>query len=116
MPFDAASVAALVAQAAARTFDQSFVITAEATARLLTSTSAGIPAAASIAPIATASARFYSFQANYRRRLVSGSLVADVAYDLIARGLLAQYALDQFDYVDRRYPPIFMFGQLINPD
>jgi|SRR6266850_5381045 len=116
MPFDAASVAVLVAQAAARTRDGKFVIDAQATPYRASPQTSGIPAAALLAPLSAAGARLYSFQADYRRRVVSGSLVADVAFDLVARGLLAQFALDQFDYVDRRSPPLYLFGERVDQD
>lgn len=114
MPLDPASVAALVEQARSRTFDGVFEITAEATDYRLSGQGTGLPAAESVRPLSAATARLYSWRANYRRRLLSGSLVADVAFDTIARGLLAQQALDYFDQVERRYPPVYVFGERVN--
>jgi hypothetical protein len=115
MPFDPASVAALVASVRARTDDGQFTIASAATPYRKTTLGQGIPAAASLAPSSPATATLYTWTALYKRRRLSGSLVADSGYALLAQGLLAQQATDFMNAVDVKYPPIYLFGQLINP-
>jgi len=115
MPFDPASVATLTAAVQARTDDGQFSISSSATPYRQTTLGQGIPAAAALAPSSPASARLYTWTAIYKRRRLSGSLVADAGYALLAQGLLAQQAADYMNAIDVKYPPIYMFGQLINP-
>jgi hypothetical protein len=57
-----------------------------------------------VRPASAATAVLYTWQTTYRQRTQGSQLVADQSQDNIARGLLAQQALDWMNAVDLRYP------------
>lgn len=115
--FSPATTAALVALVAGKADDGQFVIGAAPTALRLSGYAPkwGTPrqgpdltfpphAALLVRPRTPAAARLYTWQLVYRRRRQGCSLVADAAQDSIARGMLAQAAIDWMNALDMRYP------------
>jgi hypothetical protein len=118
--FDAATTAALVALLTSKADGQQFALGYTTSARqqvMFTAYSSwqwGTPgqlapfgfqptAAAIVKPTSAATARLYAWQAAYRGRRQGGQLAADAAYDALARGMLAQQAIEWMNSIDLRY-------------
>lgn len=116
--FDAATTAALVALLTSKADGGQFALTVTATNLRFTGYAQDLPgkpgqlapmgfpvaAAAIVRPSGPATARLYAWSAVYRQRRQGGQLVADAAQDSIARGMVAQQAIEWFNWVDVRYP------------
>lgn len=115
--FSPATTAALVALLASKADDGKFAIATAATKLRFSGYAPtwGTPywpppltfpptTAAMVRPLNASSALLYSWRAHYRGRRQGGQLCADSSQDSLARGLLAQQALEWMNAVDLRYP------------